>query len=156
MALLEAGSKAPVFELANQEGKKINLKNYAGQWVVLYFYPKDNTSGCTKEAIAFSEMVKDFKDKKAVIFGVSPDSEKSHQRFVEKHGLKVELLSDPDHAVCEAFGVWQLKKMCGRESMGVVRSTFIINPQGAIEKCWAKVKVDGHAENVYQSLCELG
>ena len=155
MAILEAGAKAPDFELANKDGKKVGLKDLSGQWVVLYFYPKDNTSGCTREAIDFSEMLKDFEKKNAVIFGISPDSEKSHQRFVEKHGLKVELLSDPDHAVCEAFGVWQLKKMCGRESMGVVRSTFVINPQGVVEKSWTKVKVDGHAESVLQSLCEM-
>jgi peroxiredoxin len=155
MAILEAGTKAPDFELANMDGKKISLKDFSGQWVVLYFYPRDNTSGCTKEAIAFSEMLADFRDKKAVILGVSPDSEKSHQRFAEKHGLSVELLSDPDHTACEAFGVWQLKKMCGRESMGVVRSTFIINPQGFIDKSWNKVKVAGHAQAVHQALCDL-
>ena len=156
MAILEAGAQAPEFKLANKDGKNIGLKDFAGQWVILYFYPKDNTSGCTKEAIAFSGLQKEFKDKNAVILGISPDSEKSHQRFAEKHDLRVELLSDPDHTVCEAFGVWQLKKMCGRESMGVVRSTFIINPEGSIEKSWTKVKVDNHAENVYQSLCDLG
>ncbi len=155
MTILKAGSKAPDFQLINKDGKKISLKDFSGQWVVLYFYPRDNTSGCTKEAVAFSEMLADFQDKNAVILGVSPDSEKSHQRFTEKHGLSVELLSDPDHAVCEAFGVWQLKKMCGRESMGVVRSTFVINPQGIIDKSWAKVKVAGHAQTVFQTLCEL-
>jgi peroxiredoxin Q/BCP len=155
MDILEAGSKAPDFELSNKDGKKIGLNDFAGKYVVLYFYPKDNTSGCTKEAVAFSEMLSDFQKKNAVILGISPDSEKSHQRFVEKHGLRVELLSDPDHVVCEAFGVWQQKKMCGREYMGVLRSTFVINPEGVIEKSWAKVKVDGHAQNVFQTLCDL-
>ncbi|MBN2428878.1 MAG: thioredoxin-dependent thiol peroxidase [Deltaproteobacteria bacterium] len=156
MAILEAGQQAPDFEIANKDGKKTTLKQFAGQWVVLYFYPKDNTSGCTKEAVAFSQLLEDFKEKNAVVLGVSPDSEKSHQRFAEKHNLKVGLLSDPDHALCEAYGVWQLKKMCGRENMGVVRSTFVINPEGKIEKSWTNVKVDGHAQNVYQTVCELG
>ena len=156
MTILEAGRQAPDIELANKDGKNISLKDFAGKWVVLYFYPKDNTSGCTKEAVAFSQLLADFKEKNAVVLGVSPDSEKSHQRFAEKHNLKVELLSDPDHSTCEAYGVWQLKKMCGRENMGVVRSTFVINPKGKIEKSWTKVKVDGHADDVYQTLCELG
>jgi peroxiredoxin Q/BCP len=155
MAMLEKGQKAPEFCLKNKDGKEICLSGVAGRWVVLYFYPKDNTAGCTREAIDFSELIPDFTRKGAVVLGISPDSAKSHVKFVEKHSLKVELLSDPDHEVCALYGVWQLKKMCGRESMGVVRSTILINPEGKIEKAWEKVKVDGHASAVHEHLCAL-
>ncbi|NLC71533.1 MAG: thioredoxin-dependent thiol peroxidase [Desulfuromonadaceae bacterium] len=155
MGVLEAGQKAPEFCLKNKDEKDIRLDDYAGRWVVLYFYPKDNTSGCTREAADFSEMTEEFAQKQAVILGISPDSAKSHGKFIEKHGLKVELLSDPDHQACQSYGVWQLKKMCGREYFGVVRSTFLINPQGNIEKVWEKVKVDGHADAVHNRLCAL-
>ncbi|NLV24816.1 MAG: thioredoxin-dependent thiol peroxidase [Deltaproteobacteria bacterium] len=155
MGVLQAGQKAPEFCLANKDERNVRLEDYTGRWVVLYFYPKDNTSGCTREAVDFSDMVADFAQKQAVILGISPDSVKSHGKFMEKHGLKVELLSDPDHQVCERYGVWQLKKMCGRESFGVVRSTFLINPEGIIDKVWEKVKVDGHAAAVHDRLCAL-
>jgi len=155
MVLLEEGQKAPGFFLKNQDEKEISLGDFSGRWLVLYFYPKDNTAGCTREAVSFTEMMDDFTERKAVILGISPDSIKSHGKFIEKHGLKVELLSDPGHEVCERYGVWQKKKMCGREYMGVVRTTFLISPEGTIEKIWGKVKVDGHAETVYQQLCTL-
>lgn len=151
----QAGAKAPAFTLNNKDGKPVSLTDYDGKWRVVYFYPKDNTSGCTQEALDFTALLPEFEKEGAVILGISPDSEKTHARFVEKHGLKVELLSDPQHTVMEQFGVWQLKKMYGKQYMGVVRSTFLINPQGVIEKSWEKVKVKNHAKVVQETLCEL-
>lgn len=151
----QAGAKAPAFTLNNKDGKPVSLTDYDGKWRVVYFYPKDNTSGCTQEALDFTALLPEFEKEGAVILGISPDSEKTHARFVEKHGLKVELLSDPQHTVMEQFGVWQLKKMYGKQYMGVVRSTFLINPQGVIEKSWEKVKVKNHVKVVQETLCEL-
>ena len=145
---LKTGDKAPDFKLPNKEGQELSLDSFQGKWIILYFYPKDNTSGCTKEAVEFSEMLEELKAQNAVVIGVSPDSVKSHQKFADKHDLKVELLSDPQHESMEKFGVWGLKKMCGRESMGVIRSTYIINPEGYIAAHWNKVKVKGHAQQV--------
>ena len=152
---LQAGAQAPQFTLNNKDGKAVSLSDYDGKWRVVYFYPKDYTSGCTQEAVDFSALLPEFEKEGAVVFGVSPDSEKSHARFAEKHGLKVELLSDPEHSVMERYGVWQLKKMYGKEYKGVVRSTFLINPQGVIAKSWEKVKVKNHASEVQAALCEL-
>ena len=129
-SMVKEGNKAPAFTLTDKDGQKISLKNYIGKWIVLYFYPKDNTSGCTSEAKDFTDTMPVFKKKGAVIIGISPDSEKSHANFVKKHDLKITLLSDSDHKVLEKYGVWQLKKMYGREYMGVVRSTFLIDPKG--------------------------
>ncbi len=154
MAVKE-GEKAPDFCLPDQNDKEVCLKDYRGKWVVLYFYPKDNTSGCTKEAIGFTEMKKEFEKMGAIILGVSPDSTKSHRNFIEKKDLKITLLSDPEHKVLEAYGAWQLKKMYGREYYGVVRSTFLISPEGKIAFVWPKVKVAGHVENVLEKLKEL-
>jgi len=153
--ILQVGAKAPGFTLNNQDGKAVRLADYEGKWRVVYFYPKDNTSGCTQEAVDFSALLPEFEKEGAVVFGVSPDSEKSHARFAEKHGLKVELLSDPEHTVMAQYGVWQLKKMYGKEYMGVVRSTFLITPEGVIAKSWGKVKVKNHAREVQTALCEL-
>lgn len=153
---LEAGKKAPAFKLKNKDGKTVSLSDYKGKWVVLYFYPKDDTSGCTKEAIAFSELKRDFEKENAVILGVSPDSEASHEKFANKHNLTVELLSDPDKKVLEKYGVWQEKSMYGKKYMGVVRTTYLINPDGKIEEVWGKVKVNGHADAVKEKLCSLG
>eukprot|EP01156_Anaeramoeba_ignava_P011401 Anaeramoba_ignava/a483123_7.p1 GENE.a483123_7~~a483123_7.p1 ORF type:complete len:156 (+),score=22.52 a483123_7:375-842(+) len=150
--ILEKGNKAPEFCLNDKDGNKVCLKDYSGKWIVLYFYPKDNTSGCTKEAIGFTEEIEVFKELGAEILGVSPDSEKSHINFANKHDLKITLLSDPEKEVLQSYGVWQKKKMYGKEYMGVVRSTFLINPDGKIEKVWNKVKVDGHVEDVVCSL----
>lgn len=122
---------------------------------ILYFYVRDNTKGCTLEAIDFTENLKDFEKLNAVVLGVSPDSVKSHLKFAEKHDLKIPLLSDPEHEVSEKYGVWQLKKMYGREYFGVVRSTFLINPEGYIKYAWKKVRVKGHVEEVKQKLSEL-
>ena len=146
---------APGFKLSNQKNKERNLNDYAGKWLVLYFYPKDNTSGCTTEAKEFTELKRKFSTKKAAIAGVSPDSIASHQRFIEKHELKIELLSDPDKTMSKTYGVWQKKKMAGREYMGIVRSTFLIDPDGKIQKIWTKVKVKAHVQNVLDSLNEL-
>ncbi len=152
---LEIGDKAPEFCLKNQNDEDICLENFKGKWIVLYFYPKDNTSGCTKEAIGFTERKEDFEKLNAVILGVSPDSTKSHRNFIEKKELKITLLSDPEHNVLETYGAWQLKKMYGREYYGVVRSTYLISPDGKIAYIWTKVKVAGHVNAVYEKLKEL-
>jgi peroxiredoxin Q/BCP len=152
---LDVGSKAPIFCLSNQEGNEVCLDNYLGKWVVLYFYPKDNTKGCTLEAIDFTLSLNEFKDANATIMGVSPDSVKSHQNFCSKHDLKITLLSDPDHEALNKYGVWKLKKMYGREYHGVERSTFIIDPNGKIAHFWKKVRVKGHVDAVKQRLIEL-
>ncbi|MGD8922177.1 MAG: thioredoxin-dependent thiol peroxidase [Candidatus Zixiibacteriota bacterium] len=150
----DVGSKAPAFTLENQDGKKVSLKDFEGQWVVLYFYPKDNTPGCTTEACEFTDAMPNFKKLKAVVLGVSPDSVKSHQNFIAKQNLGITLLSDPDHRILEKYGVWQLKKNYGKEYHGVVRTTFLINPNGRIEHIWEKVKARGHAEAVQEFLTE--
>lgn len=154
-SILKTGDKAPNFSLKNPDGKKVALQDYEGKYIILYFYPKDNTKGCTQEAIDFSELTDTFSQKNAVIIGISPDSEKSHTNFINKHALKIELLSDPLHEVMEQYGVWQLKKMYGKEYMGVVRTTFLINPELVIEKVWDKVKVKEHAKKVYETLCSF-
>jgi len=154
-AELTIGSAAPAFCLPNQAEKEVCLKDYNGKWVILYFYPKDNTSGCTTEAIDFTAKVDTFDKNNAVIVGVSPDSPKSHVNFINKHNLKITLLSDPQHQVLEAYGVWRLKKMYGREYYGVVRSTFLIDPQGRIQAIWPTVKVKGHTEAVFNKLSDL-
>lgn len=148
----KAGQKAPGFTLPNQEGRDIALKDFHGKWVVLYFYPKDNTPGCSLEAAEFSRDIEEFRKLNAVVLGVSPDSTKSHLNFIQKQGLKVELLSDPEHRTLQAYGVWQKKKMAGREYMGVVRSTFLIDPDGKIARVWSSVKAKGHSEEVRKAL----
>ncbi len=152
---LKAGDRAPLFCLPNQDEEGVCLEDFKGKWIVLYFYPKDNTSGCTKEAIGFTEKKKEFEALNAIILGVSPDSPKSHRNFIQKKELSLTLLSDQEHKVLEAYGVWQLKKMYGREYMGVVRSTFLIDPEGKIAHIWPKVKVTGHVEDVLSKLKEV-
>lgn len=154
-ATIAVGEKAPVFTLPDQNGKFVNLEDYRGKWVVLYFYPKDNTPGCTTEAQDFTKYIGHFTKLDSVIFGVSPDSQKSHRNFCERKGLEITLLSDPDRGVLEQYGVWKMKKMYGRESMGVARSTFLIDPDGRVSFIWPKVKVKGHAEEVKGKLSEL-
>ena len=151
--ILTPGTPAPAFTLNNARSKPVSLSDFAGRWVARYFYPKDNTSGCTKEAQEFSALLEEFKRQNAVVIGISPDSEASHARFIEKHGLTVELLSDPDREVCNLYGVWQKKKMAGREYMGVVRTTFFIDPGGTIVRVWEKVRVNGHADEVFHACC---
>ena len=139
--MLEAGNKAPEFCIPNQDEVEICLRDLKGKWIVLYFYPKDNTPGCTNQACDFTAAEPEFDDMDAVILGVSPDSPKKHQNFIEKKDLGITLLSDEEKTVCEAYNVWQMKKNYGREYMGVVRSTFIINPEGDIAAVWENVKV---------------
>ncbi|HCD32053.1 MAG TPA: thioredoxin-dependent thiol peroxidase, partial [Phycisphaerales bacterium] len=131
------------------------LSQYAGQWVVLYFYPKDNTSGCTKQACAFRDQQPDFGKLDAVVLGVSPDDEKAHTKFVDKQNLNFTLLADPDHVALEKYGVWQEKSMYGRKYMGVVRTTYLIDPKGKIAHRWDKVKVANHIPDVLGILEQL-
>ena len=152
--MLEVGKKAPDFSLLNQDEKKISLKDYIGQKVVLYFYPKDDTSGCTKEACSFSDDLPKFSKIDAVILGVSPDSVKSHKKFSEKYKLKFDLLADDEKDLVEKYGVWKEKSMYGRKYMGVERTTFIIDEKGKIKKIFNKVKVDGHNKEVLEALKE--
>ncbi len=149
------GKRAPDFCLPNQDGEVGCLNSMRGKWVILYFYPKDNTRGCTQEALDFTSKLEEFEMLGAVVLGVSPDSVKSHKRFAEKHGLKVTLLSDEEKKVLQAYGVWKLKKRYGREYYGVERSTFLIDPEGVVRKVWRNVKVKGHVEEVMEALREL-
>ena len=144
--------KAPGFCLPDSDGNEVCLKNFSGKWIILYFYPKDNTTGCTLEAINFSQQLSDIQSLNTEVLGVSPDSSKSHCSFRDKHDLKIRLLSDPEHNVLEKYGVWVLKKMYGREYFGVERSTFLIDPKGNIGKVWRKVKVKDHVEAVLAAL----
>ena len=139
--MLEIGNVAPSFCIQNQDNVEICLRDLKGKWIVLYFYPRDNTPGCTTEACDFTEALPAFEDLDAVILGVSPDTPQKHRNFIAKYDLDITLLADEDKSTCEAYGVWQLKKFMGRESMGVVRSTFIINPEGNIAAIYDKVSV---------------
>lgn len=148
------GHDAPGFKLKNQDDIVRTNADFKDNWLVLYFYPKDNTPGCTNEAIAFTELKQKFSSRNAHIVGVSPDSVISHQKFIQKKDLSLELLSDIDKTAAQSFGVWQQKKMAGREYMGVVRTTFLIDPEGKIQHKWENLKVNGHADAVYTQLCE--
>jgi len=139
--MLEVGSKAPAFCILNQDDVEICLRDISGRWIVLYFYPRDNTPGCTTQACDFTEALPHFDDLDAVILGVSPDTPAKHRNFIEKKNLEITLLADVDKKTCQDYGVWQLKKFMGKESMGVVRSTFIIDPEGNIAAVWEKVSV---------------
>ena len=150
--MLEVGTKAPEFTLPDKDGNPVSLTDFAGKKVVLYFYPKDNTPGCTRQACAFAEAYEEFKKINAVVIGVSKDSVASHQKFVEKHGLPFILLSDPELTAIQAYGVWQEKKLYGKVSMGVARSTFVINENGMIEKAMPKVKPDTNAAEILEYL----
>ena len=150
--MLEQGTKAPDFTLNDKDGNAVSLADFAGKKVVLYFYPKDNTPGCTRQACAFAAAYEDFKTLDAVVIGVSKDSEASHRRFAEKNGLPFILLSDPELKAIQAYGVWQEKKNYGKVSMGVVRSTFIIDEKGFIEKVMPKVKPDTNAAEILEYL----
>ena len=152
---LEEGAKAPVFTLAADDGSKVKLSDLKGSPVVLYFYPADDTPGCTKEACAFRDRSAELKKLGAKVFGVSPDDVASHVKFRNKFNLNFPLLADPDHAVAEKFGAWREKNMYGNKKMGIVRSTFLIGPDGVVQKVWRSVKVDGHDEAVIAALKEL-
>jgi peroxiredoxin Q/BCP len=152
--MVQVGKKAPAFTLPNADGKKVSLKDYAGKHVVLYFYPRDNTPGCTLEAQDFQRNLPEFKKRKAVVLGVSPDGEASHCKFRDKFDLSFDLLSDPEHTVLEKYGAWGEKTLYGKKSLGVIRSTVIIDPSGNVQKVFPKVKVNGHVEAVLEALDE--
>ncbi len=153
---IEEGSKAPAFALASDEGKKVKLSDFKGTPVVLFFYPKDDTPGCTKEACAFRDRKEELKALGAVVLGVSTDSVESHAKFREKYQLNFPLLADTDHATAEAYGAWREKNMYGKKSLGLQRSTFLIDESGKVNKVWKRVQVDGHDSQVLQALQELG
>ena len=155
MALIEPGKKAPAFSLKDQHGKVHRLADYAGRSVVLYFYPKDDTSGCTKEACAFQDNLPGLKTSKATVLGVSILDEASKARFASKYGLSFPLLADADHEVADKYGVWQKKSLYGRSFNGIARTTYLIGPDGKVRQRWDKVKVDGHAEAVVAALDAL-
>ena len=150
--MLQEGMQAPAFMLADKDGKMVSLSDFLGKKVVLYFYPKDNTPGCTRQACAFASAYSEFEKKNAVVIGISKDSASSHEKFAEKHNLPFILLSDPDLQAIRAYGVWQEKKLYGKTSMGVVRTTFIIDEQGKIIKVMPKVKPDTNAAEVLDIL----
>ena len=150
--MLQVGDKAPNFTLNDQEGNPVSLADFQGKRVVLYFYPKDNTPGCTRQACAFARAYQGFKDKDVVVIGVSKDSVSSHKKFAEKYELPFILLADPEKAVIQAYGVWQEKKNYGKVSMGVVRATYVIGPDGLIERVMPKVKPDTNAAEILAAL----
>lgn len=152
---LEAGAKAPAFTLPSQDGTKVKLADCKGHPVVIYFYPKDDTPGCTKEACAFRDRSTELTELGVKIFGISPDDAESHKKFAEKYELNFPLLADTDHAVAEKFGAYREKNMYGKVSMGIVRSTFLLDATGKVAKVWKKVNVDGHDEQVLQAVREL-
>jgi peroxiredoxin Q/BCP len=152
MPLIEPGRKAPAFSLKDQDGNVHRLSDYQGRSVVLYFYPKDDTPGCTKESCDFRDNLPKFTTQKAVVLGVSVLDEASKARFAAKHSLNFPLLADPDHEVAEKYGAWQRKWLYGRGFMGIARTTYLIDPEGKVVRRWDKVKVDGHAEDVLRAV----
>jgi peroxiredoxin Q/BCP len=154
MALIDEGKKAPAFSLKDQDGKPHRLSDFAGKSVVLYFYPKDDTPGCTKESCDFRDNLVRFNASKASVLGVSILDEQSKAKFAKKYDLTFPLLADADHSVAEKYGVWQKKMRYGRSYMGIVRTTYLIGPDGKVKKRWDKVSVDGHAGEVLKALAE--
>lgn len=152
---IEAGQPAPKFQLNDDKGKTISLDSLQGKPVVLYFYPKDDTPGCTKQACAFRDRKKELEDLGAVVIGMSPDDQGSHAAFRDKFDLNFPLLVDTDHKVAEQYGAWREKNMYGKKSMGIQRSTFLIGADGVVKKVWKRVKVDGHDEKVLEALQSL-
>ena len=152
MAKLAAGDKAPAFTLPDQDGKKVSLKDFKGRPVIVYFYPRDDTPGCTKEACQFNDNLRAFSRSKASIVGISADSAESHKKFRAKYGLKFPLLTDADHKVGEAYGAWGEKTLYGKKSIGVIRSTFLIGPDGKVQRAWYRVKADGNAAKVLEEV----
>ena len=150
--MIQEGTKAPNFTLNDKDGNTVSLSDFLGKKVVLYFYPKDNTPGCTRQACAFASAYEGFKKKNTVVIGISKDSVASHVKFAEKYNLPFILLSDPEKVAIEAFGVWKEKKMCGKTCMGVVRTTFLIDENGMIEEIMPKVKPDTNAEEILAKL----
>jgi thioredoxin-dependent peroxiredoxin len=156
MALIDPGKKAPAFSLKDQQGKAHRLADYSGRPVVLFFYPKDDTPGCTTEACAFRDNLPKFKTNKAAMLGVSILDEASKARFAAKHDLTFPLLADADHAIAEKYGVWQKKSLYGRSFMGIARTTYLVGADGKVVKRWDNVKVDGHAEAVLAAVEAMG
>ena len=152
---IRVGAAAPAFKLPDQDGVEVSLAGLRGRWVVLYFYPRDDTPGCTTEACEFTDGIETFRGLDAEVLGCSPDSPDKHRRFIAKHDLKVRLLSDPDHEAMEAYGAWGEKSMYGRTTVGVIRSTVLIDPKGKVAHHWPRVKAKGHAEKVRERLEEL-
>ncbi len=152
---VEEGHKAPDFTLSADDGSTIRLADLAGRAVVLYFYPRDNTPGCTRQACSFQGRHAEIQAAGAVVLGISPDTVASHARFRDQHGLEFRLLSDPDHAVAECYGAWREKTMYGRRSMGIQRSTWLVGPDGTVAKVWKKVSVEGHDQQVLEELLRL-
>ena len=155
MPLVEPGRKAPAFALPDQDGKIHRLRDYAGRPLILYFYPKDDTPGCTREACAFRDARPDFKKGRAAVLGVSVLDTASKARFARKHELNFPLLADPEHAAADKYGVWQKKSLYGRTYMGLARTTYLIGPDGKVARRWGNVKVDGHAADVLRAVGEL-
>ncbi|WOF16089.1 thioredoxin-dependent thiol peroxidase [Methanoplanus sp. FWC-SCC4] len=149
---IKTGDMAPEFSIRDSNEKETCLSVFKGTKIILYFYPKDNTPGCTLEAVSFTEKLKEFEDLDAIVIGISPDSCESHRKFSRKHNIGFILLSNPEHDVLKSYNVWKPKKMFGKEFLGVERSTFLIDENGIIKKIWRKVKVKGHAEEVLKEL----
>ncbi len=153
--ILKVGEKAPDFLLQDPKEEERGLSSYGNGWKIVYFYPKDNTAGCTTEAIDFTDNLDEIHSLGAEVVGISPDDVKKHNKFIEKHCLKVNLLSDPSTEMIDSYGVWQLKKLCGREYMGVVRSTFLLDENDVVQFVWTKVRVKEHVLKVIEKLKEL-
>jgi peroxiredoxin Q/BCP len=153
--MLEEGKKAPAFALPNQTGKKVQLKDFAGKKLVLYFYPRDNTPGCTTEALGFRDAQKKLDKLNAAVLGVSKDSAASHCKFIEKQGLNFDLLTDADGAMLEKYGAWGEKSLYGKKSLGILRTTVVIDESGVVRKLFPKVRVNGHVETVLEALAGL-
>jgi len=156
MAKLEAGKKAPAFRLSDQDEHPVALKDFAGAPVILYFYPADDTPGCTKEACQFNDNLRAFSRAGAKVVGISPNGAASHQKFRAKYGLKFALLSDPEHKAMTAYGAWGEKTMYGKKTVGTIRSTFLIDAKGVLRHVWYGVRADGHADKVLEELKALG
>ena len=154
MAMPDVGDKAPAFSLEDQSGKTVKLSDFKGRKVVVYFYPKDDTPGCTREACAFRDEHSALQKAGAVVLGISPDSGPSHAKFAGKYKLSFPLLADTDHSVSEKFGAWGEKTLYGRKFMGIIRSTFLVDEAGKVARVWPKVKVDGHVDQVLEAVRE--
>ena len=153
---IEPGEKAPAFTLTADDGSQVKLSDLQGRPVVLYFYPKDDTPGCTKEACAFRDRKPELEKLGAAVFGISPDAVESHVKFRDKYGLNFRLLADPNHVVADTYGAWREKNMYGKKSMGIQRSTYLIDAEGRVARVWPRVQVDGHDNEVLTALQELG